>query len=276
MKKILVAFGSSSFSSGALEHALHISAKQKSLIVGVFIEDLSYIGYAALFGEDYFAFDAHLLNRMEKESEGKTEENMASFMEKCNAAGVNFKTHLDKGVPANELVKESRYADLIILGYQDFFSGVAGEGSILKDVLLDAECPVLIVPGNYMPIENILFAFDSKPHSAFAIKQFTLLFPEDIFHAAATLIHIVKSKEESTEQHGGLIREYLKAHYVNLNEETISGQPDDAILNFAEMQANPLVVMGAYGRSGVSRFFSRSTAGKLLKDKSLPVFIAHK
>jgi len=34
--------------------------------VGVFIEDLSYVGYATLFGEDYFTFDPTLLEKMEK------------------------------------------------------------------------------------------------------------------------------------------------------------------------------------------------------------------
>src|SRR2546423_11423306 len=116
MKKILVAFDSSSFSSGALDYALNLTARQKSLIVGVFIEDLSYIGYATLFGEDYFAFDPKLLERMEKESEGKIEENIAAFTARCTEANANFKAHRDKGVPANELMYESRYADLIILG----------------------------------------------------------------------------------------------------------------------------------------------------------------
>lgn len=275
MKKILVAFNDSSFSEGALEYALNSVTQKKSLIVGVFIEDLSYIGYATLFGEDYFAFDPKLLEKMEKESEGKIEENIGTFTAKCQAASANFKVHRDKGVPANELINESRYADLIILGYQTFFSSVAGEASILKDVLIDAECPVLVVPDQYKPIQNILLAFDGKPHSAFAIKQFTQLFPEESLHAEATLLHIAKSKEE-TDNSSELMKEYLTTHYSKLNYELLSGQAEEAILNFAEMQTNPLVVMGAFGRSGVSRFFSRSTAGKLLKDKSLPIFVAHK
>src|SRR6266513_2934715 len=98
MKKILVAFNDSSFSTGALEYALNLATQQKSLIVGVFIEDLSYIGYATLFGEDYFAFDPKLLEKMEKESEGKIEENIAIFTAKCRASDANFKAHRDKGV----------------------------------------------------------------------------------------------------------------------------------------------------------------------------------
>ncbi|MCY7410480.1 MAG: universal stress protein, partial [Chitinophagales bacterium] len=181
----------------------------------------------------------------------------------------------DKGVPANELVRESIFSDIIILGYQTFFSGVAGEGSILKDVLTDAECPVLIVPNEYKPIETLLLAFDGKPSSAFAIKQFTLLFPELVLKANASMIHISNTKENSIED-GELMKEYLTVHYPKINFETLSGQADEVILNFAEVQKNPLIVMGAYGRSGVSRFFSKSAAGKLLKEKSLPIFVAHR
>ena len=274
MKKILVAFDGSSFSKGALDYALNFAAQLQSLIVGVFVEDLSYIGYATLFGDDYFAFDPKVLEQMENESAGKIEENIATFTARCKEAGANFRTHLDKGVPANELIYESRYADLIILGYQTFFSSVTGEGSILKDVLIDAESPVMAVPDQYKPIQNILLTFDGKAHSAFAIKQFTQLFPEKSLQASATLLTIAKSKEEANGT--DLMKEYLTAHYSKLNYESLSGPAEESIMNFAEMQTNPLVVMGAYGRKGVFRFFSRSTAGKLLKDKSLPVFVAHK
>jgi len=98
------------------------------------------------------------------------------------------------------LIYESRYADLIILGYQAFFSNVAGEASILKDVLIEAECPVMIVPDQYKPIQNILLTFDGKAHSVFAIKQFIQLLPEESLHATATLVHISKSKEEKNHQ----------------------------------------------------------------------------
>jgi nucleotide-binding universal stress UspA family protein len=44
MKKILVAFDGSVFSEGALEYAFALSVEQDAMIVGVFIEDLSYVG----------------------------------------------------------------------------------------------------------------------------------------------------------------------------------------------------------------------------------------
>src|SRR6187399_2549462 len=107
MKKILVAFDSSAFSESALEYAFHFAPKEEALIVGVFVEDLSYVGYATLFGDDYFTFNPTLIEKMEEEAEGKIGESMKRFEEICRQRQINYKVHLDKGVPVNELVRES-------------------------------------------------------------------------------------------------------------------------------------------------------------------------
>jgi len=275
MKKILVAFDGSVFSEGALEYAFQFSKAGGAMIVGVFIEDLSYVGYATLFGEDYFTFDPTLLEKMEEEAEGRIKESMQRFESICKSKAVDYKVHLDKGVPVNELVRESLFADLIIIGYRTFFSNVAGEASFLKDILADSQCPVIAVPDNFQSIQSLLLTFDGRSHSIYAIKQFTLLFPEMGESMPTTLLSIRKTKEEMLE-YEDLMKEYLSIHYKTLNYELLTAQPDEAILNVAERMPSPLIVMGAFGRSGISRFFSKSAATRLLKEQSLPIFVSHK
>ena len=275
MKKILVAFDGSVFSEGALEYAFALSVEQDAMIVGVFIEDLSYVGYATLFGEDYFTFNPTLIEKMEKEAEGKIHESIAKFESICTSRGVHFKAHLDKGVPVNELVRESLFADLIVIGYRTFFSNIAGEASFLKDILADAHCPVIAVPEQSKRIESLLLTFDGKSHSIYAIKQFTQLFTGFTQALPATLLSITKTKEETLE-YEELLKEYLSIHYQKLDYEMLASQPEEAILNIAERMTNPLIVMGAFGRSAVSRFFSKSAASRLLKEQSLPIFVSHK
>jgi nucleotide-binding universal stress UspA family protein len=106
-----------------------------------------------------------------------------------------------------------------------------------------------------------------------AIRQFT----QQLGHLSslpATLLHIKKNKEEINHSIA-LMQEYLSINYQHLRMETREGLPEEVIFRYAEQNPNPLIVMGAYGRSAFSRFFSRSTAGKLLKEKSMPVFAAH-
>jgi nucleotide-binding universal stress UspA family protein len=275
MKKILIAFDSSAFSEGALEYAFHLAQDGKAIMVGVFIEDLSYVGYATLFGEDYFAFNPVLLEKMEQEAAGKIGESIAKFESACKAKGISYKVHLDKGVPVNELVHESLFADLIVIGYRTFFSNVLGEASFIKDILIDAQCPVMAVPDHFQPIQNLLLTFDGRTQSVYAMKQFTQLFPELVKELSTTLLSITKTKEESLE-YEELLKEYLSIHYQQIKYETLAGEAEDAIMNVASQMASPLIVMGAFSRSGVSRFFSRSAASKLLKEQSLPVFVSHK
>lgn len=275
MKKIIVAFDGTVFSEGALEYAFHLSAGDAAMILGVFIEDLSYVGYATLFGEDYFTFNSALLEKMEHEDDDKFAESMAKFENICKQKGVSYQVHLDKGVPVNELVRESLFADLIVIGYRTFFSNVMGEASFLKDVLLDAECPVLAVPDDFHPIESLLLSFDGKSPSVYAVKQFTQLFPALTQTLPATLLSITRSKEEKPD-YQQLMHEYVSAHYRTIDTENYTGEAEDAILQVAERMQHPLIIMGAFGRNAVSRFFSRSAASKLLKNQSLPIFVSHK
>jgi nucleotide-binding universal stress UspA family protein len=275
MKKILVAFDSSAFSESALEYAFHFAPKEESLIVGVFVEDLSYVGYATLFGDDYFTFNPTLIERMEEEAEGKIGESMKRFEEICRQRQINYKVHLDKGVPVNELVRESLFADLIVIGYRAFFSNVTGEASFLKDILSDSQCPVIPVPENFKPMRSVLLTFDGRTPSIYSIRQFTQTFPQLAKDLPVTMLSISKTKEETLE-YEELMKEYLSIHYGTVNYELLAGQPDEAILTVAGRMESPIIVMGAFGRSGISRFFSKSAASGLLKEQSLPIFVSHK
>lgn len=275
MKKILVAFDGTVFSEGVLNYAFHLGRQPGDVIVGVFIEDLSYVGYATLFGEDYFTFNDALLSKLEHEGDPKFSASIARFESLCSEKGVHCQVHMDKGVPVNELVRESLFADLIVIGYRTFFSNIIGEASFLKDILQEAKCPVMAVPEQFSACNSVLLTFDGRPSSVYAIKQFTQLLPEVYSGLDVVLLSITKSKEEKLE-YSQLLREYLAVHYRKVRYENITGEANEAILKIAEGMNNPLIIMGAFGRNVVSRFFSRSTASEILKHQSLPIFVCHK
>lgn len=275
MKKIIVAFDGTVFSEGALSYAFHLCRDGNAMILGVFIEDLSYVGYATLFGEDYFTFNAALLEKLEHEDDNRLTESMARFESLCRENNISFKVHLNKGVPVNELVRESLFADLIVIGFRAFFANVKGETGLLEEVLADALCPVMAVPEQFNALESLLLSFDGKPSSVYAVKRFTQIFPDLAANLPATLLSVTKSKEELLD-YQELMQEYMSIHYRQYEAATFSGDAEDAILQIAAEMPHPLVIMGAYGRNAVSRFFSRSAASKLLKRQSMPIFVSHK
>jgi nucleotide-binding universal stress UspA family protein len=57
---------------------------------------------------------------------------------------------------------------------------------------------------------------------------------------------------------------------------TLKGLPEMEIISYLKKQkGSPLVVLGAYRRSMVSRWFRASLADALIKELKLPLFIAH-
>ena len=146
----------------------------------------------------------------------------------------------------------------------------------IKDLLGDVQCPVLVVPEDYKPIDKILMLYDGTPSSLHAIKMFSYIFndlkdlPVDIFtvkeHYMATL-RLPGNK---------LMREFIKRHFPNATFTVVKGNPEEQIPGYLRHhKENELVVLGAYQRSMVSRWFRASMADTLMKEIKLPLFIAH-
>ena len=94
---------------------------------------------------------------------------------------IEYRVHKDLfESPISQLTKETRFADLMIIGSETFYKSAIEYGTheYLKDALHGTECPVIIVPEKFNFPSNIILAYDGSASSVFAIKQFALLFPE--------------------------------------------------------------------------------------------------
>jgi len=68
----------------------------------------------------------------------------------------------------------------------------------------------------------------------------------------------------------------MKRHFPKASYTVLKGDPEAEIVNYLKAQrTNPLVVLGAYQRGMVSRWFRPSMADLLMKELKLPLFIAH-
>jgi nucleotide-binding universal stress UspA family protein len=68
----------------------------------------------------------------------------------------------------------------------------------------------------------------------------------------------------------------MKRHFDNVSYKVIKGAAEEEIVKYLKgVTANALVVLGAYRRGMVSRWFRPSMADLLMKEVKLPLFIAH-
>jgi hypothetical protein len=180
----------------------------------------------------------------------------------------------DFALPA--LKKETRFADLLILGSELFYENVAihEPGNYLKDAIHDAECPVLVVPEQFdFPQKNIL-AYDGSESSVYAIKQFAYLFPE--FTVNDTVLVYAQTGPEIAFPDEEFIEELCTRHFTNLTLFKLDVNPNKYFGLWSSEKNGAIVVSGAYGRSSFSQVFKKSFISDVIRKHKLPVFITHR
>lgn len=273
MKKLLLVFDGAHFSEGAFKMANFLHEQEQMLVTGIFLQPIDYrdmVGYSSMGAASPVSVTPYPTD------ETAITQNMARFAERCQHAGMEFRSHRDTDMFAlQELQKESRFADLMILSAEIFYDNVGKEqpNDYLKRILRQTECPILLVPENYALPNKILLAYDGKPESVYAIKQFTYLFPH--FYQWDT--KLITLEEDGAEfPHQDLIIELASKHFANLTMEIINDESKKTFHTWIKSHKAYMLVAGAFGRTELSNIFNRSFVSDVIWDHSIVVFVSHK
>jgi nucleotide-binding universal stress UspA family protein len=76
-------------------------------------------------------------------------------------------------------------------------------------------------------------------------------------------------------EHKEFINQTLPEHFPNYYLKLLRGKVKEEMDNFVQQYPRALVVMGAFGRSALSRLFHPSLAKEVLDETRASVFIAH-
>lgn len=275
MKKILIAFDGTNFSEGAFEFARNLNEKQPILLTGVFVP---LVNYASLwsYATASAAVGGPVIPLLEEEEIADVKKNIDRFETLCRKYNIEYRTHRDyNDFAVPELKKETRYADLLIVGSETFYDNIsaAGPDAYLNDLLPVAECPILIVPEHFSFPENNVLAFDGSASSVYAIKQFAYLFPE--LSANSTLLTFIDNNGHPIPDEP-YIRELAGRHFSNLTLAKLELPSTRYFSTWVSERKNTLLVSGAFGRSFFSQLFKKSFVSEIIRDHKLPLFIAHR
>ena len=124
MKKIIIPFDGGHFSEGAFKLASILNETNPVLLTGVFLPE---VDFAKIF---FFptAFAAPVYIPGAEEFEEKTiERNIKVFKELCQKNNIKYNIHKDLyDTSIAMLTKESRFADLMIIGSEVFYTNGSG------------------------------------------------------------------------------------------------------------------------------------------------------
>lgn len=192
--------------------------------------------------------------------------------------GLNIEWRKVDGAIDAIVVKQSRYADLIVLPPDIPLTDLttpasAGAGS----VVMSAGRPALIVPNNYANAaigKRVVVAWKPSAEAARAVHDALPLLQRA---EAVTVIRVNPDPEEPKHNPGFDIATHLARHGVKVTVTPVLA-PDttagDAIVEQARALRADLIVMGAYGHSRLREMVFGGATRSLLQAPPVPVLMS--
>ncbi|MBV8255584.1 MAG: universal stress protein [Chitinophaga sp.] len=280
MQRITAVFDSLKLSDSTLHYALMIAKKQEAQLIGVMPDDPAYDSYSI-----YQLYKAgageNTLLEMEQADRNTRMAAMFRVEKSCQERGIPCKIHNEKNYSLTAVLEESIYTDLMIIDEKETFCryDMSVPSHFIRDLLSDVQCPVLLVPHDvtasplFPEIDKVVILYDGGPSSMYAVKVFNYLFPA--FHELPIVVLSVNQWDKPIGA-AKLVKEYINDYFPNAEHKIISGHPEEKIVGYLELQEKgTMVVLGAYSRSRVSRWFHESMADILLDNLSIPILVAH-
>ena len=279
IRRILIPLDPSPYAESALHLGCIIAKEYSAEVTGLVILDIpgieESIGPIPIGG-------IHLAEKLEtakkEEARKRIDDLIVKFKNKCVKEGVSYREAQRQGSPSTQILNESIYYDLLIIGLRTYFNFETSEkyGKSLDQLLKQSITPIYGVPENLHLIQKpdrkirVLIAFDGSPLAARAMQRFSLMVTPDLYE-----ITLLNSSNEREEGEDVLARaeEYLNAHNIHDIEKIwISDHIIDAIKNDYYDKMDGFVV-GAHSREGIFDFLVGSLTKYLVKSAKKPVFI---
>lgn len=278
MKKFLVAFDGLRFSESTMNYAIELSENCDAHLVGVFLEDVLRHSYSVAEVKEYSGanFEKYM-QALDHRDQKARQRSIEVFEAACRAKGLSYSIHRDQNAAIRELYHESVYADLLIIGAKETLTKKTESfpTHFIKELLNDAQCPVLVVPPNYKPFNKIVLLYNGEPSSVFAARSFSHLC-SSISHFETEVLTVNPPKATLHLPDNKLIKEFIKRHFPAASYVVLKGEPEAAIVQHLKQESKaPLLVLGSYKRNKVSRLFKQSMADLLMEKLRMPLFIAH-
>ncbi|QJB30430.1 hypothetical protein HF324_03335 [Chitinophaga oryzae] len=277
MKKMIAAVDALHFSPSQVATFRYFAREQNARLTIICLDNFTaeLEPMTTMYPESYAVNYAQITAESRASLEWQRNDNIRKLKEVCEDGAICLRIVETNGNPVQEIVKESRFADLLLLSADTSFGSLPDSvpTRFVKETLATAECPVMVLPNSLSAIREIIFSYNGTFSSTYAIRTFTALFPE-CYSIPVKLLY-VEEKNNPHIPYEDKIISYLSLHYDQVTTEVLKGDPARAFLAYLIRRNDCIVTYGAYGRSGMSRFFHRSDAENVLRTVDIPVFITH-
>lgn len=278
LRTILAALDGTSNSQAVLELGVAWARRFDAMLVGMAVIDEPGLHYP----EEQLLGEAPHFRRINEEllrqATSRGDQILEAAAIRCSEGEVAFKALEPVGEPAEQIARESQRYDLILIARDTRFRLEAERQAddTLTRILHRSPRPVVVVPPEVGPGEEVLVAYDGSLQASRALRAF-----EASGLAAGRKVRVacVGQSFEELGRLAGRAIEFLQSHGIQASKELCvlpSGRtPAELLLGHARRASAGLIVMGVYGQPTWREWFVGSTTRAMLRQSTVPLFVWH-
>lgn len=275
-KTIVVHLSSSSAISAALNTAASVANSMGAHLIGTTTSGLAELNYVLAAGAPVAMMPVTGIDQLRSDAELR----LQAFRQHCREHGVvSFETRLFDTSPADALLLQSRYCDLLVAGQEEVSDGSLLIPAPLPGTLVTrAARPVLLVPPSAPagPFRKIMIAWNGSP----GISR-TIAFAMPLISRAAKIVVAVCNPESERIDAGGEpgadLATYLARHHGSVEVVLRDGNEDTGVelTDLAVEIGADLMLAGAFGHSRLHEWVLGSTTSGLIEGARIPLLMTH-
>ncbi|MDR0727389.1 MAG: universal stress protein [Puniceicoccales bacterium] len=279
MENILVCVDSSPQAASCCAHALALAKISRAHVDVLYVSDIRAFESCIVTGLEPDGVTPEILGHLRalEELKAKRVEKKVRDIFQNGNYGEHVDFHHLHGFILDiigEFIKNERGVDFIVIGRRGEHSGNFKEhiGSTAERIIKASTVPCLVAAEKHTAAKRIMIAYDGSEHSEAAVRH--LLGFGSLFRGE---VHLVTVEPENVTPAGesplNKICQSLKDAGINAITATLSGSVDEAIVRYSEVHSIDMLIMGAYGHSGIRHFFVGSNTTKILASTDITAIV---
>ena len=265
LEKILLAVDKSEFSEGAVSEAISFAGKCSSKLYALSVLETN---------PEYETIGAKAYEQEEQE----IIKYLGSIKERAEREGLDCEIIFYHGGNVyQDIVDEAaeKKVDIIVIGKH----GRKGltkllMGEVAAKVIGHAPCKVLVVPkAARVGYNKILIATDGSTHSTAAVVEAIEIAKRCGSHLLAVSAMRDESESDEATANVNKVVELAKKEGVSAEALTPTGRSFNVIVETAGGRGVDLIVMGAYGKTGLKKFLMGSSTEKVIGSAGCAVLV---
>ena len=276
LKRILVPLDGSEYAEAATAKAVRMAERTGAEVRGLAIIDEPGIMRPEPEPVGAAGFLEHKQATKMQQAGEKAAALAAGFLDACRDSGVKASAIERRGDPVPTIIRESHEVDVLVMGQESCFRFMTQSGPChtMREVLRASPRPTVVVPKDLVAAQGVWFATDGSNGAARALHMYQMLGLMGKRKVRVLAIHKTENEaKRRCEEAGGFLEAH--GHRVVLSAIVTDHHPWEELLSLMKEAPPEIMIMGAYGTSGLKEFFFGSVSRSLIERAPVPLFVFH-